>query len=100
MRRTSISAVAIVAMTALFAWATLHAQQSPAVHQHDMPMPPGMVMPAAGQSDAVAEIFCPTMKTGQLCSHGTCDALHLSGVKADQWVAAVRKYNRAVDLAT
>ena len=24
------------------------------------------------------EIFCPTMKTGQLCSHGTGDALKLT----------------------
>jgi len=40
------------------------------------------------------------MKTGQLCSHGSADALKLSGAKAEQWVALVRKYNKAVDAAT
>jgi hypothetical protein len=40
------------------------------------------------------------MKTGQLCSHGTTEALRLTGPKAEQWVAAVRRYNRAVNEAT
>jgi hypothetical protein len=54
----------------------------------------------AGEAAETPEIFCPTMKTGQLCSHGTTDALQLSGAKANQWLNAVRKYNEAVDAAT
>ena len=45
-------------------------------------------------------IFCPTMTTGQLCSHGTADALKLSGAKRDRWVEAARRYNKAVKAAT
>jgi hypothetical protein len=40
------------------------------------------------------------MKTGMLCSHGTSDALGLAGSNSEVWVAAVRKYNRAVNEAT
>jgi len=40
------------------------------------------------------------MNTGQLCSHGTADTLELSGAKKDAWVAAARRYNKAVDEAT
>jgi hypothetical protein len=46
------------------------------------------------------EIFCGTMKTGQLCSHGTSTALGLTPEKATAWVASVRKYNKAVNDAT
>jgi hypothetical protein len=46
------------------------------------------------------EIFCGTMKTGQLCSHGTSTALRLTPEKAAAWVASVRKYNKAVNDAT
>jgi hypothetical protein len=45
-------------------------------------------------------IFCPTMKTGQICSHGTAASLHLQGPKSEAWVALARKYNRAVNTAT
>lgn len=76
---TCLTAVVFVTAGAL----AVYAQQRPAEHQHEAP-----------------EIFCPTMKTGQLCSHGTTAALQLSGAKADQWLAAVRRYNRAVDDAT
>ncbi len=40
------------------------------------------------------------MNTGQLCSHGTRDALGAKDQKAEQWVAAARKYNGAVKQAT
>ena len=46
------------------------------------------------------EIFCPTMKTGQLCSHGTSDALSLEDAKREVWIEAVRRYNKTVDDAT
>jgi hypothetical protein len=73
---------------------TLYAQEHPAGHEHQQLQ--STVAPAAEPS----EIFCPTMKTGQLCSHGTADALSLEGVKREAWIAAARRYNRAVDEAT
>ena len=45
-------------------------------------------------------VFCPTMKTGQLCSSGTANILKLQGDQAQQWVTIARKYNKAVDAAT
>jgi hypothetical protein len=50
-------------------------------------------------ADDVA-IFCPTMKTGQLCSHGTSNVLGLTGAKQEKWVEIARKYNKTVDAAT
>ena len=46
------------------------------------------------------DIFCPTMKTGQLCTHGTAATLGLINEKNDNWVEIARKYNRAVNAAT
>ena len=46
------------------------------------------------------EVFCGTMKTGQLCSHGTPTALGLTPEQTKVWVAAVRKYNKTVNDAT
>ena len=45
-------------------------------------------------------IFCPTMKTGQLCSHGTANIFGLTGNKQEKWVEIARKYDRSVDAAT
>jgi hypothetical protein len=59
--------------------------------------------PAQSKAEPTADpgtIFCPTMKTGQLCSHGTADQLSLEGAKREAWIAAARRYNRAVDEAT
>jgi hypothetical protein len=60
--------------------------------------------PAAGKPAAAAaetpEVFCGTMKTGQLCSHGTPTALGLTPEQTKVWMAAVRKYNKAVNDAT
>lgn len=50
--------------------------------------------------NVMEHIFCPTMKTGQLCSHGTAATLMVSAEKNDAWVAIARKYNRAVNAAT
>ena len=55
---------------------------------------------AANPKDEDNAIFCPTMKTGQLCSHGTASVLQLKGDQADAWMALARKYNKAVDTAT
>jgi hypothetical protein len=52
-------------------------------------------------SDNMEHIFCPTMKTGQVCSHGTAASLGVTGTPTEeQWVAFARKYNRAVNSAT
>jgi hypothetical protein len=78
----------------VFALGVLQAQQQPAGHEHQ---------PAQKQAASSAEpetIFCPTMKTGQLCSHGTADTLALAGAKREAWIAAARRYNKAVDEAT
>ena len=56
--------------------------------------------PAKTAAAATPTIFCPTMETGQLCSHGTADALKLSGEKRERWVEAARRYNKAVQAAT
>ena len=64
-------------------------------HQTGTPAPS-----AAAQSDDVA-IFCPTMKTGQLCSHGTANNLKVTGTpQEEKWGEFARKYNRAVNTAT
>ena len=46
------------------------------------------------------DIFCSTMKTGQLCTHGTTNILDVSGANQEKWMALTRKYNKAVDAAT
>jgi hypothetical protein len=45
------------------------------------------------------EIFCNTMQAGALCPTGTVSILKLSGPKVEQWLAAVGKYNDAVESA-
>ena len=52
-----------------------------------------------GPSDE-KDIFCPTMKTGQLCTNGTTNVLGLTGAKQEKWRELTRKYNKAVDAAT
>jgi hypothetical protein len=78
----------------VFALGILHAQQPPAGHEHSA------AQTQAAPSAETETIFCPTMKTGQLCSHGTADALRLDGAKREAWIAAARRYNKAVDEAT
>ena len=46
------------------------------------------------------DIFCPTMKTGQLCTHGTTNVLGVSAANQAKWVEIARKYNKTVDAAT
>jgi hypothetical protein len=67
-----------------------------AQHQHT-PAAPAAAAPA---NEEMEHIFCPTMKTGQMCSHGTAATLKLEGETADAWIALARKYNRAVNAAT
>jgi hypothetical protein len=105
---------------ATLAGGLLFAQQKPAEpqHEHSATQAQGAKSGASDTSDAVSAamseemaatshehdnevaIFCPTMKTGQLCSHGTMNILQLKGEKGDQWLTLARKYNKAVDAAT
>jgi|SRR5579871_643339 len=75
-----------------------HASQSsaPAAHDHSY----GAQAGTADSDDDDVAIFCPTMKTGQLCSHGTANVLQLKGDKQKAWIELARKYNKAVDAAT
>ena len=61
----------------------------------DAPLTPAQV--AAGEKES---IFCPTMKTGQVCTHGTAAILGLKGKDAEEWTVWARKYNKAVNEAT
>jgi hypothetical protein len=58
----------------------------------------------AGQSKTAPadekDIFCPTMKTGQLCTNGTTNVLGITGTNQEKWRELTRKYNKAVDAAT
>jgi hypothetical protein len=67
-----------------FAFATPYAQE----HNHGAP---------AKAAEHPPEIFCGTMKTGQLCSMGTVTLLGLTPEKREVWLAAVRKYNTVVN---
>ena len=52
---------------------------------------------AAGEKES---IFCPTMRPGQVCTHGTAAILGLKGKDAEEWTVWARKYNRTVNAAT
>src|SRR5207247_4377053 len=67
--------------------------------QHDHAEHQNQSAASASADDDVA-IFCPTMKTGQLCSHGTANVFGLTGSKQEKWVEIARKYDRSVDAAT
>ena len=56
--------------------------------------------PTGSSSVEDKDIFCPTMKTGQLCTHGTTNVLGVPAAKQDKWVEIARKYNKTVDAAT
>jgi hypothetical protein len=84
-------AVAIV-MSGLVLGA-VYAQQE---HDHSAPAAPAAQMAGA---EHAPEIFCGTMKTGQLCSMGTTTLLGLTPEKREAWLAAIRQYNNAVNAA-
>ena len=63
--------------------------------REDAPMTPEQK--AAGEKES---IFCNTMKTGQMCTHGTAAILGLKGADAEEWTTWARKYNKAVNEAT
>lgn len=98
MRTILVQFVASVVMAS--GLGTLHAQQ----HDHQAPAKAAAARPAPSAPATAAgepqELFCGTMTTGQLCSHGTAAALGLTPAKRDAWLAALNKYNKAVNEAT
>lgn len=94
MLRKLISGAVGAMLVAVLALGILQAQQKPAESQ------PDEANSASPSKDDKAGVFCPSMKTGQLCGHGTSDLLQLSDDNREQWQAAVRRYNKAVDTAT
>jgi hypothetical protein len=68
--------------------------------QHEHAAPPKAGASAATPEKPDIDIFCSTMKTGQLCTHGTANNLGLTGQKQEQWIELARKYNKTVDAAT
>ncbi len=94
--------VQVLALSVMaFGFGTIQAAQQ---HDHGAPAKTAAGKPAPSAPATTAaephELFCGTMKTGQLCSHGTTTALGLTAAKRDGWLAAVNKYNKAVNDAT
>jgi hypothetical protein len=74
---------------------------APSAQQHDH-QAPAAAKPAAApaaMAEHRPEIFCGTMKTGQLCSLGTATLLGLTPQNREAWLTAVRAYNREVNAA-
>ena len=88
-RKTATVMLSMGMIAALAAFAS-YAQQHDHAAQHNG---------GQGSTDDLA-IFCPTMKTAQLCTHGSANVLGLSGAKQEKWLEIARKYDRAVDAAT
>jgi hypothetical protein len=90
-------------MLALFAFAfgmPVHGQnlfEQHAGHEGREDAPLTAAQRAAGDKES---IFCPTMKTGQVCTHGTAAILGLTGKDAEEWTVWARKYNQTVNQAT
>ena len=63
--------------------------------QEDAPLTAAQI--AAGEKES---IFCPTMRPGQVCTHGTAAILGLKGKDAEEWTVWARKYNSTVNDAT
>lgn len=56
--------------------------------------------PTQSPSAAKQEVFCEGLSAGQLCPTGSSAVLRLEGAKKERWLAATKKYNDAVDVAT
>ncbi len=101
--------VAAMAAICLFVWngpafgqnlfedqpAAGHAGHEAEAQRNDAPLT--AAQKAAGEKES---IFCPTMKTGQVCTHGTAAILGLTGKDAEEWTVWARKYNATVNAAT
>ena len=92
--------IAVAIMVSGVAIGAAYAQE----HDHQTPASASAARPAPAAKPTAAavhppDVFCETMKTGQLCSTGTTTLLGLTPDKREAWVAAVRTYNRAVNAA-
>ena len=85
--------------------------QAPATHEeHRQPANPPVAQPKATAQPAEKvpvknetdreEIFCSSMKTGQLCAESTAKILGLTGAQAEAWKSLVRTYNQSADFAS
>jgi hypothetical protein len=88
--------IAVLVNVALF-WALGAAAYGQDLFQQRNDAPLTAEQKAAGEKEP---IFCPTMKVGQMCTHGTAAILGLTGADADEWTAWARKYNKSVNEAT
>jgi hypothetical protein len=87
MNRAMIHRIQIAAAVAALALGTVYAQKKD-------------TKDADAKDDSTPEVFCPVMRTGQLCSDGTTATLKVTEAQSAQWHVAVRRYNKAVDEAT
>jgi len=95
MQRKATTMIFLAGLVLLAAAFASYAQQ-----QHDHAAPPKTGSSAAAPEKPDIDIFCSSMKTGQLCTHGTANNLGLTGQNQEQWIEFARKYNKAVDAAT
>jgi hypothetical protein len=66
-------------------------------HNHAAPATAASSARPGAPAEHPPEIFCGTMKTGQLCSMGTVTLLGLTPEKREAWLTAVRAYNKVVN---
>jgi hypothetical protein len=96
MQRKAPTTILLTGLMLLAAAFVSYAQQ----HDHTTATQPKTAPSAKAPEKPDIDIFCSTMKTGQLCTHGTSNNLGVTGQKQEQWVAIARKYNKTVDAAT
>jgi hypothetical protein len=95
MRNLPVKSVAIAILLAGATLGSVYAQQ----HDHQAPATAKPAAAPAATAEHRPEIFCGTMKTGQLCSLGTATLLGLTPQNREAWLTAVRTYNREVNAA-
>ena len=103
MKNLRVQLIAVAVMVSGLVPGTAYAQE----HDHSASAKaPAAKAPAAKAASAARpaaaaehppEVFCGTMKTGQLCSMGTVTLLGLTPEKREVWLTAVRTYNRTVN---
>ena len=95
MRNLPLKSVAIALLLAGATLGSVYGQQ----HDHQAPAASKPAAAPAATAEHRPEIFCGTMKTGQLCSLGTATLLGLTPENREAWLTAVRTYNREVNAA-
>ena len=99
MKNLRVQLIAVAVMASGVVLGTAYAQE----HDHSAPAKAPAARAASAARPAAVEhppeVFCGTMKTGQLCSMGTVTLLGLTPEKREAWIAAVRTYNKAANEA-